>query len=67
MTALLVMSKVGAVVEGLAMVMVRTAVPVPALFVAETGTLKTPAVVGVPRILPEDVSMPRPAGRLVAE
>ena len=45
---------------------VSVAVEVPKALAAETGTRKTPAVVGVPVIDPEPVSRPRPGGRLLA-
>lgn len=51
---------------GFATVMVSVAFAVPPEFIAEIGTLKTPATVGVPEIVPLTVFKVRPAGRFDA-
>ncbi len=45
---------------------VSVAVPVPAALVADSWTLKIPGSVGVPEMIPVEVSRDSPAGRPVA-
>jgi hypothetical protein len=47
--------------------MVRTALPVPAAFVAEIGTAKVPVALTIPEMTPVVGFKLKPAGRLVAE
>ena len=47
-------------------VRVRAALPAPKVLVADIDTMNVPSAVGVPVIMPVDVSTERPAGRFCA-